>query len=107
MDLVVDYGDVCGTGLIWVFKAIASGCHADSVGLCFLRSDAAEKVGVCDLLVLWNEVSASRLDGAGAFDAFFGRAIISHYFGNEAAPFVSVASVPFGCIWSFENVLER
>ena len=50
---------------------------------------------------------ACRLDGAGDFYAFFGRDIFTYYAGKEAAPFVRVASVTFGGIWSFEKCLER
>ena len=99
MDLGFGDGDSWGTGVIWVIEEIAYSCNVDSVGLLFLRSYAAEKVGVCYILVFWNEVLACWLDGAGSFDAFFGK--------KEEAPFFSFASVPFGCIWSFENVLER
>ena len=77
------------------------------MGLYFFRSDAAGKVGVCNIFVLWNEVSDSWLDGDSVFDALFGREIIFYSIGKEADPFVSVVSVPFGCIWSIEKCLER
>ena len=50
---------------------------------------------------------ACRLDGAGAFYAFFCRAIVNYSSGKEAASSVSVSSVSFGCIWSFEKCLDR
>ena len=52
-------------------------------------------------------MSACRLDGDGDFDAFFGRAMFTYSSGKEAAPLVSVVSVPFGCIWSFEKFIEQ
>ena len=106
MNLGIGDGDGWGTGIIWVVEAIASGFHADLVGLCFLRLYSADKVDVCDIIVFWNEMSACRLDGVGAFYAFFGRAIFTYSAGKEVTPFVSVASVPFGYIWYFEKCLE-
>ena len=48
-----------------------------------------------------------RLAGDGDFYMFFGRAIFTYSAGKEASPFVSVASVPFGCTWSFDKCFER
>ena len=76
------------------------------MGLCFLRSVSADKVDVCDILVFWNEVLAYRLDGAGAFYAFFGRAVFTYSAGKEAAPLGSVASVPSVCTWYFNKCIE-
>ena len=75
--------------------------------LCFLKSDSADKVGVCDLLVFWNNLLACWLDGVGAFYSFFGRVIFNTSEGKEADPFISVASAPFGCIYYFEKCLEK
>ena len=55
-----EHGDCWQAGVPWVVKLVASRCHADSVGLFFLGTDVADKVGVGDDARLGYE------NGAGA-----------------------------------------
>ena len=81
MDLGVGDGDGWGNRVIWLVEEFASGWHADSVGVYFLRSYAVDKVGICDLLVFWNEVSACQFDGDNSFNALLSRASCTYSVG--------------------------
>ena len=106
VDLCVEHGDSWGAGVAGVVEFVATGCHAYAVGFGFLEADVTDKVGVGNFSPAGDLGLLDEENGAGALDAFLGRAIAADSEGEDAAPFVGEASGPGFCIVAEEQLFE-
>ena len=92
-----------GARLDRIFQSVATGYHSDSMRLCFLQPDFADKVCVSYFLVLGDVKFSDGEDGSGAFDAFMGWMVFTNTVWKGANEFVRATLFPDFCVWAFEG----
>ena len=78
MQLGVEHGDGGRAGVAGVVESVATGGHADALGLVFLWADVADVVGVQNVAVSGDVGFLDEKNGAGPGDTLGGRAVLAN-----------------------------
>ena len=78
----VEHGDGGRAGVAGVIEFVTTGCHADAMGLGFLKSHVADEIGIRDFAVSQCLGFLDEEHGSGAFDLFGYGAICAEAMGE-------------------------
>ena len=77
LQLGVEHGDSGRAGVTGVVESVATGGHADAMGIVFLWADVADVVGVRNVAVGGDVGFLDKKDGAGPGNALGGEAVLA------------------------------